>query len=178
MVPCGLDVGERSRSLNRHFVVCERSELTSWRPRNERPGRDPRPGRHHGPRGDQRILADLRPVEHDGADPDQGAGAHVAAVYHGAVTDGDLITEMSGILSRRYVQGREILDIRPLTDSNSLDVPAQHGPEEHARVGTDSHVAHDDCTRCDPYALVQIGLRVSKAAKDRTRRIDGQVRGA
>ena len=108
------------------------------------------PGRHDGPRSDERFAVDCRTVEHDGPDPDQGPVPDAAAVHHGAVADGDLLTEGAGKAPGSHVEHRVVLNVRAVADADVVHVPAQHAPVPDAGVLANLDISDNGGTRGHP----------------------------
>ena len=149
-----LDVAQRAGPLDLDLLRAQRAQFAGGHPHRKHSATDPRPRSHHGASGNQGVLADLGPVEHDRSDPDQRAIAHPAAMNDSAVAHRDFIAE-----DRRKAIGGDmesclVLDIRTLADANSLDVAAQNRPIEDARVDADLDVAYHGGTGSNPDTLV------------------------
>ena len=72
--------------------------------------------------------------------PDQGAVAHGAAVYHGAVAYGDVFAQ-GHRPTNVAVQHGIVLHVAVLAEGQGTVVAAQHGPIPYGGAGLQDHIA-------------------------------------
>jgi hypothetical protein len=164
-----LDIAQRAGVLEFDLFGAEQANDPCGDTRDERPRGDDLPRAHDSPRCNQGILTDFSPIENDRTDADQGAVTDTAAVHHGSVANGDLVSQDRGVAIGRHMKSGLILDVGALTDLDALDIPAQHRPEENTRVLTDFDIPDHHRTRRHPDRIVQPWSSRSKRAENRTR---------
>ena len=98
--------------------------------------RDERAGADHA------VFADLGPVEHNRAHPDDGVVADGRAVHDGVVAHRDVIAD-SHVVSRVRVDRGVVLDVAAVADEDVALIAADDRVEPDAGVDADSHVALD-----------------------------------
>jgi hypothetical protein len=96
VVSRGFDVSKRPVALQLDFGCRQLPEWPSRSPHNERSRRNERARRDNRTCSDEGILSHDRTVENDRSDSDQGSISDLAAVYDGAMTDCDLVSERGG----------------------------------------------------------------------------------
>ena len=150
----GLDIAERSLSLQIDLLGCEASDRLGGHARNKGLGINDLFGPNDRTRSDERIVTNLCTIEHDRADPDQCAIADPTAVHDRAMADRDLITELGRVAALGHMQRRLVLNIRSFADANMMNIATQDRPVEDARIEPDLNVADNDGAGRNPDALV------------------------
>ena len=163
MNACGLDVAKRPRPLEFDLFSRERSNDPRRDTGDEAVRFDDLTGPHDRSGSDERVFADLGPVEHDGTDSDQRPIRNATAVNDGAMADGNLVSQNRREAIGRHMKRRLILNVRTLTDANSFDIRPNDRAEEDARVFPDLDVSDYDRSGGDPHRCMYLGREGSKA---------------
>jgi len=163
----GLDIAERPLPLQIDLLGCEASDRLGGHSRNEGLGIHDLFGPNNGPRRNKRVLANLRTIEHDRADPDQRAIADATAMHDRAMADRDLITEEGRVAALGHMQRRLVLNIRSFADANMMNIATQDRAVKNARIEPDLDIPDNDGTGRDPNALMKTRNEFVKGAHDR-----------
>lgn len=163
----GLDVSERTLGLKFDLARVQLSHRLRRNTHCQLARRYSRPRGHNGSGGDQGGLAHFCTVENDCTDSDQRSVANHTPVHNCTVADGHLVANQAGKTISRDMDRRLILDIRPSSDSNVVNITSHHGSVPDTRIGTDHHITHDHGTRRYPRRSVYSRFMVAKAANDR-----------
>src|SRR2546423_2085392 len=141
MHPGQLDVVCRIPADVLQFLVGERPLDARGGAQRQHPGWDLRPRRHHAARGHDRLAADHRLIEHDGADADQAQVRDDAGVQDHAVAHRDARADPGAEALVGHVDDRQVLDVGLLADLDPLLLAAHH-----AAVPDAGTIAEDDVT--------------------------------
>ena len=127
--------------------------------RNESTGSD------DGPRTDDRT------VEHDSADTYQAIVLDRGTMNDRSMPNRDTIAD-GARETRVAVQAAEILNVGLGTDADLDTITSNHGPEQHARLGTNRNVASQCCVLCNEAIFGdEFGLELSVHCKHHTRKV-------
>ncbi len=99
---------------------------------------------HESAGGNNGSRSDDRAVEHDSPDADQAIVFHARSVNDRSMSDGDPIADLARV-SRVAVKAAEVLNVGLRTDLDSNAIASNHGPEQHARLGTNLNIASQGC---------------------------------
>src|SRR3989442_7334057 len=149
MHPGQLDVVCRIPADVLQFLVGERPLDARGGAQGQHPRGDLRPRCHDAARGDDRLTADHRLVENDGADADQAQVRDGAGVPDHPVTDGDARPDPGAEAPVGHVDDRQVLDVRLLADLDPLLLAANHATVPDAGAVAEHHAASDRRGRSD-----------------------------
>ncbi len=72
------------------------------------------------------------------------------------MTDRHTGTNRERKLAVRYVEHAIILDIRPLSNANVVDISSHHTVEPHATFSSYGHIANDSCPVRQEHRIVNL----------------------
>ena len=150
----GLDIAQRTRSLEFDFLGSQRPQLAGGYPHCQHAVSDPRPGGYDSARGDQRIFPDLGAIQYDRPDSDQRPIVYATSMHDRAVSDRNFVPKDRREPTLGDMKGGLILDVRAFADADSLNVASQHRREEDAGILADLDISDDGGSGRNPHALV------------------------
>lgn len=144
------------------FVVGESTSLSGGISHVEPATFEGLSGRDQGTRGDDHVALHHSLVEHRSMNAHKHPVVDGAAVYHGVVSDGDLIADDGRSVGVHHMDAGIVLHIAPVADANVVHVTTNGDIEPDAGFGPEHHVADDVGARRDKIGGVYLWLLVEE----------------